>query len=144
MKLVRAAVLTVMTLGIMFPAFAQQPGQQDQVDRLAQMVGLNDGQQKEIRSIIDELQGEIHGLQGEVQQLQQNLQSQIKPEFDESAIRADAEKLGELTGEISALSTLMQAKVDSVFTAEQRGALEQRMQEMQQKMQQQRDMMQQQ
>ena len=47
-------------------------------------------------------------------------------------------KFHDLTGEIAALSTLMQAKVDGVFTQEQRDELDKRMRQMQQQMQQQR------
>ncbi|MDC0662532.1 Spy/CpxP family protein refolding chaperone [Marinobacter sp. SS21] len=133
MKLLKplATLLFVMTL--VNPVWAQQP---DQVDRLAEMVGLSDEQQTEIRTIIEDLQSEIQALRVEAQQLQQQLQTQVKPDYDEAAIRADAGKLGELTGEISALSTLLQAKVDAVFTQEQRDELDRKMREMQQRMQQ--------
>lgn len=144
MKFVKMMLVALMTMGLMSPVFAQEPGSQDQVDRLTEMVGLDDSQQKEIRSIIEGSQGEIGELQLEAQQLQQKLQEQIKPQYDEGTIRDDAEKLGKLTGEITALSTLMQAKVEGVFTAEQRDELEKRMQEMQQQVEQQREMMQQQ
>ena len=59
-----------------------------------------------------------------------------------AAIRDNAEELGDVTGEIAALSALMQAKVDAVFTEEQRAELDRQMQEMQRQMQQQRQMMQ--
>jgi len=99
-------------------------------------VGLSDEQQNEIRTIVEDLQSEIQARRVEAQQLQQQLQSHIKPDYDEAAIRADAAKLGDLTGEISALSTLLQAKVDAVFTQEQRDELDRKMREMQQRMQQ--------
>ena len=131
-KLIGAAVLA---FSLSAPVLAQPeiPSQQpDQVDRLSQMVGLSDDQQSEIRSILDDYQGQIRTLRVEAQQLQQQLQDQIKPDYDEDAIRTDATKLGELSGEISALSTLMQAKVDSVFTQEQRDELDRRVQAMEQ------------
>ena len=71
------------------------------------------------------------------------MQGEIKSDFDEAAIREQAKELGDVTGEIAALSTLMQAKVDSVFTQEQRDELDKRMQQMQQQMQQRRQMQQQ-
>ena len=74
--------------------------------------------------------------------MQEDLQEQIKPDYDESAIRDNAAELGDVTGEIAALSALMQAKVDAVFTQEQRDELDRRMKQMQQQMQQQRQMMQ--
>ena len=116
----------------------QGGGQPDQVDQLAQMVGLDEAQQKKIRSIMDEMQGKIRALQQEAQQLQQKVQAEIKPDYDEEAIRKHAEKLGDLTGEMAALSTLMQARVDAVFTDEQREELNKRMEQMQKQMQQRR------
>jgi Spy/CpxP family protein refolding chaperone len=143
MKLVKLFGIALIALGLSAPAMAQQSGgQPDQVEQLAQMVGLSEGQQKDIRGILDEMQAEIQALNGQAQQLQQQIQGEIKPDYDESAIRENAKELGEVTGEIAALSTLMQAKVDSVFTEEQREELNKRMQQMQQQMQQQRQMQQ--
>lgn len=139
MKLVKIFGIMLITLGFGSTAIAQQTapgGQPDQVDQLAELVGLDDAQKKEIRSIMEDMQGEISELQAEAQELQQELQAQIKPDFDEGQIRDDADKLGDLTGEMTALSTLMQAKVDKVFTEEQRAELKKRMQQMQQQMQQ--------
>jgi len=137
MKLVKLFGIAVIALGLSAPAMAQQSGgQPDQVDQLAQMVGLSDDQQEEIRAILDEMQDEIQALNTQAQQLQQQIQGEIKPDYDEAAIRENAEELGEITGEIAALSTLMQARVDGVFTEEQRKQLNQRMQQMQQQMQQ--------
>ncbi|WP_372987340.1 Spy/CpxP family protein refolding chaperone [Marinobacter sp.] len=142
MKLVKFLGTALVALSFSAPSFAQQAagGQPDQVDQLAQMVGLSDDQQTEIRGILDEMQGKIGQLRQEAQQIQQQMQAEIKADYDEAAIRENAEELGDLTGEIAALSTLMQAKVDSVFTQEQRDELDKRMQQMQQ----QRQMMQQQ
>ncbi len=138
MKLSKILGVTLISLGLSLPVAAQQSGQgqPDQVDRLSQIVGLSEDQEKEIRGILDEMQTKIQALQVEAQQLQQQLQAQIKPDYDEAAIREEAEELGDLTGEISALSTLMQAKVDEVFTEEQREKLNQRMKQMQEQMQQ--------
>ncbi len=133
MKLLKPLATLLFALTLANPVWAQQP---DQVDRLAEMVGLSDEQQNEIRTIVEDLQSEIQARRVEAQQLQQQLQSHIKPDYDEAAIRADVAKLGDLTGEISALSTLLQAKVDAVFTQEQRDELDRKMREMQQRMQQ--------
>ncbi|OZB20535.1 MAG: hypothetical protein B7X58_01035 [Marinobacter sp. 34-60-7] len=143
MKLAHLLGSALIALSLAVPAFAQQaPGQGDQVDQLAQMVGLSDEQQADIRAIIDEMQGEIGELRQNAQQLQQALQGEIKADYDESAIRENAEELGDVTGEIAALSALMQSRVDAVFTDEQRDELDRRMQEMQQQMQQRQQMMQ--
>lgn len=144
MKLAKMFGTAVVALSLSAPAVAQQAagGQPDQVDQLAQMVGLSDDQQTEIRGIIDEKQDKIAKLRQEARALQQQMQAEIKPEYDEDSIRDNAEELGDVTGEIAALSTLMQAKVDSVFTEEQRDTLDKRMQQMQQQRQQQQQMMQ--
>ena len=146
MKLAKMFGTAVVALSLSAPAVAQQAagGQPDQVDQLAQMVGLSDDQQTEIRGIIDEKQDKIAKLRQEARALQQQMQAEIKPEFDEDSIRDNAEELGDVTGEIAALSTLMQAKVDSVFTEAQRDTLDKKMQQMQQQRQQQQQMMQQQ
>lgn len=146
MKLAKMFGTAVVALSLSAPAVAQQAasGQPDQVDQLAQMVGLSDDQQTEIRGIIDEKQEKISKLREEARALQQQMQAEIKPEYDEDSIRDNAEELGDVTGEIAALSTLMQAKVDSVFTEEQRDTLDKKMQQMQQQRQQQQQMMQQQ
>lgn len=142
MKLVKLCGIALIVLGLSAPAMAQQSGgQPDQVDQLAKMVGLSDEQKIEIRDILNEMQAEIQALNSQAQQLQQTIQGEIKPDYDEAVIRENAKELGEITGEIAALSTLMQAKVDSVFTQEQRDQLNKRMQQMQQ---QQRQMQQQQ
>lgn len=121
----------LVSLSLSFPVLAEPVSQPDQVDRLAQLVALTDDQQTRIRDILGELQGQIRDLRVEAQGLQQKLQDHIKPDYDEAAIRADAEKLGDLSGEISALSTLLQARVDSVFTQEQRDELDRQMREAQ-------------
>lgn len=144
MKLAKIIGSALVALSLSMPAFAQQaaPGQPDQVDQLAEMVGLSDAQQTEIRGIIDGMQGEIGELRQNAQSLQQALQAEIKADYSEAAIRDNAEKLGGVTGEIAALSALMQAKVDAVFTQDQRDELDRQMQEMQRQMQQQQQMMQ--
>ncbi|WP_375177866.1 Spy/CpxP family protein refolding chaperone [Marinobacter mobilis] len=146
MKLAKMFGTAAIALSLSAPALAQQAagGQPDQVDQLAQLVGLSDDQQTEIRGIIDEKQEKIAELRQEARALQQQMQAEIKPDYDEDSIRDNAEELGDVTGEIAALSTLMQAKVDSVFTEEQRDTLDKRMQQMQQQRQQQQQMMQQQ
>ncbi|MGO1502314.1 MAG: Spy/CpxP family protein refolding chaperone [Marinobacter sp.] len=146
MKLVKLLGTALVAVSLSAPALAQQApgGQPDQVAQLAQMVGLSEDQQKEIRGILDEMQGEIGTLREEAESLQEQMQAEIKVDYDEDAIRDNAEDLGDVTGEIAALSTLMQAKVDGVFTQEQRDELEKKMQQMRQQMQQQQQMMQQQ
>ena len=144
MKLAKLFGTALVALSLSAPTLAQQAGaaQPDQVAQLAQMVGLSEDQQKDIRGILDEMQGEIETLREEARALQQQMQSEIKADYDEDAIREHGEDLGDVTGEIAALSTLMQAKVDNVFTQEQRDELDRKMQQMRQQMQQQRQIQQ--
>lgn len=122
---------------------AQMPGAgapPDEISQLAAMVGLSEEQEQEIRSVVGEITPKLEQLQQQAQALQIQLEEQIVPDFDESEIRNIASKLGELSGELTALSVILQAKVQSIFTAEQREQLEEqqrRQQEMyQQQMQQ--------
>lgn len=135
-----------LAMAMAFTAGAQQMGQQggDQVDRLAQMIDLSDDQQEEIRGILDEMQGDIQDTQKQIQQLQQKLDGRVGPDYDEEAIREDAEKLGNLTGEMTAESILLQSRVEAVFTEEQRKELEKQMQKQRQQMQRMQQQMQQQ
>lgn len=113
------------------------PGGEDQVDQLAEAIGLTDSQQAEVRAVIDDLGPQIEALQEQAEGVQVELRSHVGHDYDESAIRAGAARLGELTGEVTALSLLLQSKVQAVFTAEQRQELEvqaQRQREMQEQM----------
>jgi chromosome segregation ATPase len=133
MKLVKALGTALIAVSLSAPALAQQVNSQpDRIDQLAQMVGLNDEQQEQIRGVFDELQGQIVDLREQAQTLQQQLQAEVKADFSEDAIREHAEELGDVTGEMAALSTLMQAKVEGIFTDEQRAELKLQMQQMQQ------------
>ena len=143
MKLIKALGMTLIAVSLSAPALAQQAsGQPDRIDQLAQMVGLSDEQQEQVRGVFDELQSEIVELRQQAQTLQQQLQAEVKADFSEDAIREHAEELGDVTGEMAALSTLMQAKVESIFTDEQRNELKMQMQKMQQMQQQQMQMQQ--
>lgn len=138
MKLVKALGTALIAVSLSAPALAQQLGDQpDRIDQLAQMVGLNDDQKEQIRDVFEEMQGQIVALRQQAQIVQQKLQDQIKPDYSEEVIREQAEELGDVTGEMAALSTLMQAKVESIFTDEQRNELKIQMQKMQQMQQQQ-------
>lgn len=131
----------IVVLALSVSALAQQAmqPQPDQVDQLAEMVGLTEEQQVEIRRILGEMQEQIAGLREKALLLQQQMQAQVRADFDEESIRENARALGELTGEIAALSTLMQAKVDRVFTPEQREELDRRMRQMQQQIRRQQE-----
>lgn len=131
MKLQHLLGVALLSLSLSFPVLAEAQPEPDQVERLATLVELSDDQKARIREILADMQGQIRDLRVEARTLQQKLQDHIRPDYDEAAIRADAEKLGDLSGEISALSTLLQARVDSVFTQEQRDELDRRMREMQ-------------
>ena len=143
MKLLKLLGTALIAVTLSAPVLAEQTADQtDRIDQLAQMVGLSEKQQDQIRDVFEEMQGQIVALREQAQTRQQELQAQIKPGYSEDTIRKSAEELGELTGEMAALSTLMQAKVESVFTDEQRAEMKKQMQKMQQQMQQQREMQQ--
>lgn len=124
------------------PVSGQAPMPQerpDEVEQLTQLLGLSEEQQEKLRSTIDEMTPKIESMQAEIRDLQNTLQEESGPGFDEAKIRETAAKLGELTGESTALSVILQSTVQSIFTEEQRQKLDehqQRMQQMQQQMQQ--------
>ena len=64
-------------------ALAQQATQRqpDQVDQLAEMVGLTEDQQSEIRAILDDMQGKIGELRQEARQIQLQMQAEIKADY---------------------------------------------------------------
>jgi len=126
-------------LSLALPAMAQQPQSPagDQVAQLAEALDLSEQQQTDIRAVIDEYGPQIESLQERAQRAQMELSDKVGHDYDEAAIRAGATRLGELTGEMTALSLLLQSKVQALFTPEQRQQLEmqaQRQRQMQEQM----------
>ncbi|MGQ4880188.1 hypothetical protein ACOJCM_16610 [Billgrantia sp. LNSP4103-1] len=147
MKLTKFLAALAFTLGFAGAATAQeqmQAPQGDQVDQLDQLLDLDENQQQEIRSLLDEAERELAPKEQEAQALQARLGDHVGPDYDENAIRQDAARLGDLTGEITAESVLLQSRIESVFTDEQRQRLDEAISQQQQQMQDLQDQMQQQ
>ena len=148
MTLKQVSLMVLLALGLSATATAQQaaPGQQqgDQVDQLDRMVDLNDDQKQELREMIKDSEGKITEMRKEAQQLQQALSDQIGPDYDEGEIRDNAEELGELTGDVTAESVLLQARIQDTLTEEQRATLEKRAQQQREQMRQMQEQMRQQ
>lgn len=143
----QASLMVVLTLGLGMTAAAQQaaPGQRgDQVDQLDRMVDLTDDQQQELRKLIKDSQNKISEMRTEAQELQQALRDQIGPDYNESEIRDNAEELGELTGDVTAESVLLQARIQDTLTEEQRAILEKRAQQQRERMRKMQEQMRQQ
>jgi len=141
------SLMVLLALGLSATATAQQaPGQQrgDQVDQLDRMVDLSDDQKQELRDLIQDSEGKITEMRKEAQQLQQALSDQIGPDYDEGEIRDNAEELGELTGDVTAESVLLQARIQDTLTEEQRATLEQRAQQQREQMRKMQEQMRQQ
>ena len=147
-SLKQMSLMVLLALGLSATATAQQaaPGQQqgDQVDQLDRMVDLNDDQKQELREMIKDSEGKITEMRQEAQQLQQALSDQIGPDYDEGEIRDNAEELGELTGDVTAESVLLQARIQDTLTEEQRATLEQRAQQQREQMRKMQEQMRQQ
>jgi TolA-binding protein len=83
MRMGQILTAILLTVGLSLPAMAQQPpapgagDQPDQIDQLAQMLGLSDEQEGDIRAAVDEINPQVEEMQAEVQERQQQLQ-QIK------------------------------------------------------------------
>lgn len=116
-------------------AAAAQPAG-DQVDQLDQLVNLNDDQKKTIRDLIAKSEAKTEKLRIEAQQVQQALSREVGPGYDEDTIRKNAEELGRISGDLTAENVLLQARIQSTLTDEQRDTLARRIQEMQQMQQQ--------
>lgn len=147
MQLSKLLATITLTLGIVGMANAQQmspPPQGDQVEQLDQLLDLDDSQQQEIRSLMETAERDLAPKEQELQALQGNLAEQVGPDVDESAVRQDATRLGELTGEITAESILLQSRIEAVFTDEQRQRRDDAITQQQQQMQDLQDQMQQQ
>lgn len=154
MKTARFLVTALAALTLGNPAVAQQmpapggggggQGQTDRVEQLDQLLDLSDDQKEELRGLFDEMDKKVDSRREEAQQLQQKMGEHVGPDYDEKAIRKDAKKLGDLTADITAQSVILQSRVESVFTEEQRKKLEQKMKEQQEKMRKMRQQMRQQ
>ncbi|MGR4067866.1 Spy/CpxP family protein refolding chaperone [Halomonas sp. LR3S48] len=147
MKLTKFLATIALTLGIAGVVSAQQmqaPPQGDQVDQLDQLLDLDENQQQEIRSLLDEAERQLAPKEQEAQALQARLGDYVGPDYDENVIREDASRLGDLTGEITAETVLLQSRIESVFTEEQRQQLDEAIAQQQQQMQDLQNQMQQQ
>jgi Spy/CpxP family protein refolding chaperone len=154
MQLTKLLVPAVTALAFSVPAMAQQmggggmgggtPSVDDQVNQLDKMLDLDDGQKDELNNLLTQMQDESSAKQQEARELQQQLSEHVQPDYDEAAIRADAERLGDLTAEMTADSVIMQSQIEDVFTQEQRDQLDEAMAQRRQQMQQMQEQMQQQ
>ena len=149
MHVAKLFVPAVAALAFSVPAMAQQmgggtPSVDDQVNQLDEMVDLDEGQKEEMSNLLTQMQDEISGKEQEAQQLQQQLSEQVKPDYDEASIRANAQRLGDLTAEMTADSAIIQSQIEGVFTQEQREQLDEAIAQQQEQMQQQMQQMQQQ
>lgn len=142
MHVAKLFIPAVAALAFSVPALAQQmgggtPSVDDQVNQLDAMVDLDEGQKVELSNLLTQMQDEISGKEQEAQQLQQQLGEQVQADYDEAAIRVNAERLGDLTAEMTADSVIIQSQIEGVFTQEQRAQLDEAMAQQQQQMQQQ-------
>lgn len=137
----RMSVALLLVCGLLIaghPALGQQGG--DEVDQLDQIVNLSDDQKTKIRTLIADSEAKTNKLRAEAQQLQQALGQEVGPDYNEGNIRKNAKKLGKVSGDLTAESVLLQARIQEALTEEQRATLEariQQMRELQQQMQQQ-------
>ena len=141
-----ARLLLTFITTLMFSVIAvAQPGmapQGDQVDQLDRIVDLSNEQKENLRALIAEMEPTIEDNTQEAQQLQRKMSEHISADYDEDAIRADAERLGELTSAITADSVLLQSKMQALMTEEQLATLDEAIRQQQQQMQQMREQMQ--
>lgn len=135
MKLAKWISLAVV---LSIPALAQSaPGgtanaAADQVARLDSIVRLSDAQEKEIEALLVESERATMKISREIQAMKIELGQEIGPDFNEKAIRKLSAKLGKLSGDLTAETGLLQAKIQTVLTEDQRAILLKRAQQMKQ------------
>ncbi|MCA1773300.1 MAG: Spy/CpxP family protein refolding chaperone [Halomonas sp.] len=154
MQLAKLFAPAVAALVFSVPAMAQQmggggmgggtPSVDDQISQLDEMLDLDDGQKEELNGLLTQMQDENSAKEEEARELQQQLGERVQADYDEAAIRADADRLGDLTAEMTADSIIMQSQIEDVFTPEQRDQLDEAMAEQQEQMEQMQEQMQQQ
>lgn len=147
MQVAKLFVPAVAALVFSVPALAQQmgaPSVDDQVNQLDEMVDLDDRQKEELSNLLTQMQNDIGANEQEARQLQQQLSEHVQSDYDEAAIRADAQRLGDLTAEMTADSIIIQSQIEGVFTQEQQAQLDEAMAQQQEQMQQMQEQMQQQ
>ncbi|WP_148254162.1 Spy/CpxP family protein refolding chaperone [Aidingimonas lacisalsi] len=153
MKVAKLFAPALAAMMISAPAMAQQmgggqqmgaPSVDDQVSQIDEMVDLDAGQEEEMRSLMNEMQNGMSEKRQEIQALQQQLSEHVGPDYDEAAIRADSQKLGDMTADMMAERLLMQSKMEAVFTQEQRDTLDEQVAKQRQQMQQMQEQMRQQ
>lgn len=121
-----------------------EPSPEQQVEHLDELVGLDQAQREEITGYLTELQVGVGEKEQQVQMLQQQLIEQGGHDYDESAIRESAARIGDLTGEIAADSVLLQARIEAALTQEQRDTLDREIQQQEEQMRQMQEQMMQQ
>ncbi|QNI01933.1 Spy/CpxP family protein refolding chaperone [Halomonas sp. SH5A2] len=152
MQLAKLFAPAVAALVFSVPAMAQQmgggmggaPSVDDQINQLDEMLDLNDGQKEELNDLLTQMQNDNTAKQEEARELQQQLGEHVQADYDEAAIRADAERLGDLTAEMTAESVIIQSQIEDVFTQEQRDQLDEAMAQQREQMKQMQEQMQQQ
>lgn len=153
MTAAKPLAVSLLTLAMAAPALAQQqmpqgqgqaPTAADQVSQLDDLVDLDDGQEEELETLLNDSQNRIKELQEDAREVQAQLEGSIGADFDEASIRQDAERLGQLTGDMMAESVLMQSRIEATLTQEQRDELERQMQAQQKQMEQMQRQMQEQ
>ena len=127
MNIINRTLAALMLVSLPLAAGAVPGAQLDeQVNQLDQIVNLDKAQKQEIQKILEEASVKTEELQTEMQQLKQALGAEIVPNYNERAIRKNAKQLGEVSGEMTAESALLQARIQDALTEKQRNILMER------------------
>lgn len=98
----------------------------DQVKQLDEAVQLDKAQERDIEKLLTDSREKTDRIYARLQALKMELGREIGPDFDEKAIRDKSKALGELSGELTAETALLQARIQDALTDEQRQTLLQR------------------
>ncbi|MEX0729732.1 MAG: periplasmic heavy metal sensor [Aquisalimonadaceae bacterium] len=99
------------------------------MDRMAEKLELTDDQREQIRAAMQAHGPELRELRKEIREQRKALMNQGTDGFNEETARANADTLGELTGQAAFLSARMRADMQAVLTDEQRQKMTARMEQ---------------
>ncbi|WP_181919521.1 Spy/CpxP family protein refolding chaperone [Alkalilimnicola ehrlichii] len=95
-------------------------------ERLSRHLELTETQQEQIQAILDSARPELHALHQQIREQYRTIGEHTQSGFDETAVRSEAEKLGELVAEATVLGARVRATVQEVLTDEQKAKLSER------------------
>ncbi len=93
------------------------------MERMAKRLDLTATQQEQIRAILESHRPQIRSVHERIREQRKALADASSNGFDENAVRAEADVLGDLVAEAAVLMSRVRADINEVLTPEQREKL---------------------